>query len=357
MKVLGFIGAMTADGAERVMSLLVNTLASEGHEVVLLLQSNIIEYKLDERIKVIVVGNNGVTNPVSSFLNIYKGTRRVFKQENPDVIVSFMSVVSIYACLCSIGLHIPVIVSERNTPSHEVRTKLHSIVRNLSYRLAKGAIFQTKEARDYFPKHIRNLSTIIPNPVSDNLPYADRKNIEKTIVTLGRLDTQKNHKLLIEAFFDFSKTNPDYTLKLYGKGPLENTLKLLVHKMELEDKVLFMGNQPQIHEKIRNASMYVLSSDYEGISNALMECMAMGLPCISTDCPCGGSRELIQDGINGVLVPVRDSVKLTEAMERLADDISFANFIGANSKTVRKLYSREKIIGRYIDYIKRCARK
>ena len=158
MKVLCFIGAMTADGAERVMSLLVNTLACEGNEVILLLQSNIIEYKLDERVKVIVVGNGGATNPILSFINIFKGTRKVFKQENPDVIVSFMSVVSMYACLCSVGLHIPVIVSERNTPAHEVRTKLHSIVRNLSYRLAKGAIFQTTEARDYFPRHIRRIS-------------------------------------------------------------------------------------------------------------------------------------------------------------------------------------------------------
>lgn len=357
MKVLGFIGAMTADGAERVMSLLVNTLAFEGHEVVLLLQSNIIEYELDERVKVIVVGNNGASNPVSSFLNIYRGTRKVFKQERPDVIVSFMSVVSMYACLCSIGLHIPVIVSERNTPSHEVRTKVHSIVRNLSYRLAKGAIFQTKEARDYFPKHIRNHSTIIPNPVSDDLPYADRENMEKSIVTLGRLDTQKNHKLLIEAFYDFSKLHPNYTLKLYGKGPLGETLKKQVQEMGLEGKVLFMGNQPQIHEKIRNASMYVLSSDYEGISNALMECMAMGLPCISTDCPCGGSRELIQDGINGVLVPVGDRKTLADAMGRVADNMVFANFIGANSKRIRESYSREKIIGRYIDYIKSCANK
>lgn len=357
MKVLGFIGAMTADGAERVMSLLVNTLASEGHEVILLLQSNIIEYKLDDRIKVIVVGNNGATNPLSSFLNIFRGTRKVFKQENPDIIVSFMSVVSMYACLCSIGLRIPVIVSERNTPAHEVKSRLHSIVRNLSYRLAKGAIFQTAEARDYFPKHIRRISTIIPNPVSDNLPYADRDNIEKTIVTLGRLDTQKNHKLLIEAFSDFSVTYPDYTLKLYGKGRLEAVLREQVQELGLADKVLFMGNQPSIHEKIRHTSMYVLSSDYEGISNALMECMAMGLPCISTDCPCGGSRELIQDGVNGVLVPVGDRSALKDAMSKVADNPDFANFIGANAQCIRKSYAREKIIGSYIDYIKRCARK
>ena len=127
--------------------------------------------------------------------------------------------------------------------------------------------------------------------------------------------------------------------------------------MHLDDNVLFMGSQPQIHEKIRKASMYVLSSDYEGISNALMECMAMGLPCISTDCPCGGSRELIQDGSNGVLVPVRDRVKLTEAIRKVADNIDFANLIGENSKRIRENYSREKIIGRYVEYIKSCARR
>lgn len=357
MKVLCFIGAMTADGAERVMSLLVNTLAREGNEVILLLQSNIIEYKLDERVKVIVVGNGGATNPISSFRNIFKGTRKVFKQENPDVIVSFMSVVSMYACLCSVGLHIPVIVSERNTPAHEVRTKLHSIVRNLSYRLAKGAIFQTAEARDYFPRHIRSISTIIPNPVSDGLPFADRTNIKKEIVTLGRLDTQKNHRLLIDAFSDFSATQPDYVLKLYGKGQLEGVLRDQVYRLGLSEKVLFMGNQPEIHDKIRNASMYVLSSDYEGISNALMECMAMGLPCISTDCPCGGSRQLIQDGVNGVLVPVGDRTALTNAMSRVANNLDFANAIGANAKRIREAYSREKIIGSYIDYIKKCANK
>ena len=349
MKILAFIGQMTKGGAERVMSLLVNEAAARGYEVCLLIGNDKVEYELNKNVRVVSLNSDGI-----SAIDRFKRIRQIFKQEAPDAIISFMSSPSIYACFCAIGLSIPVIVSERNTPKYEVADKLHGYLRSLAYRFASGAIFQTEEARDYFSKKLQRNSVVIPNPVKDNLPEADLFNVKQRIVTLGRLVPQKNHKLLIRAFSMFQKSHPDYELAIYGKGEYEGAKEeLMAYAEELGVKSNVLINDPidNIHEEIKNAAMFVLSSDYEGVSNALLESLAMGLPCISTDCPCGGSRMLIKDGENGQLVPVGDADALVKAMDRMADDKVFADQCGNNAKQARDKYSVKEIMGRYLDYV------
>ena len=355
MKILAFIGQMQKGGAERVMSLLVNEAARRGFEISLLIGSNIIEYELDEEVKVITLDSDGL-NP----LNRYNRIRQIFKDEKPDAIISFMSSPSIYACLCSIGLGIPVIVSERNTPKYEVSDKLHGMLRTIAYHFAAGAIFQTEEARDYFSKRLQRRSVVIPNPVKDNLPIADRANVRKRIITLGRLVTQKNHRLLIEAFSMFHKSHSDYVLEIFGRGEKDVAkTELMVYAEGMGVKEVVTINEPidNIHEAIKDSAMFVLSSDYEGVSNALLECLAVGLPCISTDCPCGGSRMLIEDGENGLLVPVRDAEGLSRAMARIAEDRGFADQLGMKARALREKYSTKEIMGRYLDYIVSVAKR
>lgn len=349
MKILAFIGQMQKGGAERVMSLLVNEAAARGYEVCLLIGNDKVEYDLDKKVRVITFDSDGLNAK-----NRFKRVRQVFKEEAPDAIISFMSSPSIYACFCAIGLGIPVIISERNTPKYEVRDKIHGYLRSLAYCFASGAIFQTEEARDYFSKRLQRKSVVIPNPVKDNLPVAERVNVKKRIVNLGRLVPQKNHQLLIQAFSMFQKTHTDYELAIYGRGEDEGARERLLDyagKLGLRDRVAINDPIDNIHDEIKDATMFVLSSDYEGVSNALLECLAVGLPCVSTDCPCGGSRMLIDDGKNGLLVSVGDAEGLALAMGRIADDRTFANRLGEESKKLREKYSTREIMGLYLDYI------
>lgn len=349
MKILAFIGQMHKGGAERVMSLLVNDAASRGYDISLLLGRNIVEYEIDKRVRVISLDSDDL-NPI----NRYKRIRQVFKEEAPDAIISFMSSSSIYACLCAIGTDIPVVISERNTPKYEVSDRMHGMLRTFAYRFASGAIFQTEQARDYFSKKLHRNSVVIPNPVKDNLPVAERNHVKKQIVTLGRLVPQKNHKLLIRSFSMFLNTHTDYELVIYGRGKTkESKMDLLAYAESLgvNNKVSISDPIDNVHEEIKDSAMFVLSSDYEGVSNALLECLAVGLPCISTDCPCGGSRMLIKDGQNGLLVPVGDADGLCKAMGRIADDGALADRIGNEAKKVRDKYSAKEIMGRYLDYI------
>ena len=346
MKLLAFIGQLHKGGAERVMSLLVNEAVARGHQVSLLLGRMIVEYNVDESVRII--------NLDSEHLTIWgrlRRIRRLLEDEKYDAVISFMSSPGIYACLSAIGTGVPVIVSERNNPEKEVHDRIHVILRGLAYRFAAGAIFQTEEARDYFFKRLRNRSVVIPNPVKDELPDADRTAVRHEIVTLGRLDLQKNHRLLMEAFSRFLPSHSDYQLTIFGRGILEEELIAYAYQLGINEKVSINAPVDNVHEKIRQAAMFVLSSDYEGISNALLECMAMGLPCISTDCPCGGSRMLIENGENGLLVPVGDAAVLSEAMMKIADNEDFANRIGEKAKLVRANFSNHEIMGRYLDYI------
>ena len=153
----------------------------------------------------------------------------------------------------------------------------------------------------------------------------------------------KNHKMLIEAFSIFEKRFPMYTLHFYGKGPLEADLKNYAIKLGVLNKIVFHGFTNRVDEKIRHSGMFVLSSNYEGISNSMIEALALGLPVISTDCPIGGSKMYIEDGVNGLLVPVGNCEKLAEAMGKIAEDTKLTQKMSENAQKVRVNYSIRRI--------------
>ncbi len=140
----------------------------------------------------------------------------------------------------------------------------------------------------------------------------------------------------MQAFSDFHKEYPDYVLEIYGKGELEETLKKNTAEMGLGERVIWHGFCPDVRKRIADAGMYVLSSDFEGISNSMLEAMAMGIPVIATDCPIGGCAEYIQNGKNGLLVPVGDRKAMADAMKRLAEDQGLAASVSENGSRIRE---------------------
>ena len=167
-----------------------------------------------------------------------------------------------------------------------------------------------------FSERVRRKSVIIHNPVDVRVRAEEKP--KKRIVTAGRLNSQKNHEMLIRAFRIFHETHPEYTLTVYGEGELRKKLERLIEKLSLKGSVFLPGFKNGLHEEMKDAGMFVLSSDFEGLSNALMEAMMMGLAVITTDCT--GSDELVEDGRDGLVVKRGDVMMMADAMARLADD-------------------------------------
>lgn len=206
------------------------------------------------------------------------------------------------------------VLCERNDPQQKPKGYYERA--KFNYRLADYVVFQSRKVQGQFSEEVRRKSCIIPNPVSVTCqiqPVSAPK-----VVTAGRLHPQKNHELLIRAFASFHSTHPLHTLHIFGEGDLKENLVALTRSLGVEHWVVFEGFCGDVHAAMSDAEMFVLSSDYEGLSNALIEAMMMGLPCISTACT--GSDELITDGEDGLLVPVGAENDLCDAMARLADD-------------------------------------
>ena len=157
-------------------------------------------------------------------------------------------------------------------------------------------------------------------------PYTGER--RKEIVTVGRIDINKNQRMLIEAFAPIAEEFPEWNVALYGEGPDCDNLVKRVKELQLEKRILFKGVHDDIPQRIEDAAIFVLTSKQEGMPNALIEAMVLGLAVISTDCPCGGPRDLIQQDGNGVLIPVDNTQALTEALRRLMKDKELREELG-----------------------------
>ena len=177
----------------------------------------------------------------------------------------------------------------------------------------------------------------------------------KEIVAVGRITEQKNHKLLIQAFSQIVSDYPDYSLKIYGEqenAALASAIQKEIKEKGLEKRIHLMPPSKQIQNEIADAAFFVLSSDYEGMPNSLLEALALGLPCISTDCPCGGPAMLIQPGKTGLLVPVGDCKALQSAMKKYMDDPDYAANLGNKARAIRENVKESTIVKAWDDFAK-----
>lgn len=195
---------------------------------------------------------------------------------------------------------------------------------------------------------IQKKSVVILNPITDSLPKPYQGERKHRVVSFSRLEPQKNTPMLLDAFQKFQTSHPDYVLDIYGMDSLRDEL---IEKTKGNESIHIQPYTTDIHNAILDASMFALSSDYEELSNAMIEAMGCGLPTIVTDCPCGGARMVIQDGENGILVPVGDSDKIAQAMSRVADDKGLAAKLSQNGVKIRDMLNRQKIAAQWEEVI------
>ena len=327
---------MLAGGAERVIAQIANYFNDKGVECTLITtDKNSISYVLDKDISIKEIGVKS-NNKIIDRIKRYKIIRKLVKEERPNCVLTMPEDTGVYVILALLGTNIPVYVSERNNPWIMPDVRITRILRKLMYPFATGIIFQTETAKSYFDNRIQNKGVVLPNPVDANrIPEPHRGQREKVIVGAGRLSKQKNFPLLINAYANFHKKHSDYSLVIYGEGYEREKLQDLIDDLKLTQNVQLAGRKTNLLELMNNASMFILTSDYEGMPNVLLEAMCMGMPVISTDCPSGGPRQLIVNNTNGILIPVADQLALENAMNKMIDK-DFSNHVSGNATMIKE---------------------
>lgn len=361
MKHIVFLAlTLTRGGAERVIANLCNEALSPKYRVsIITCMNKPVGYELKPGIEHICIEKTSdvhYKNLGERFLKRRKLLRKVLEECKPDVLLCFLPEPNFLALSLKHHFNFPMIISVRNDPVREYKNPVYQMIMRILYPKADGYIFQTKQAMEYFSfsGHIMEKGCIIPNPLGrefvdyDRVPEEKRR---KVIVNVGKFSGQKNQTLLINAFSKIAGKFPDYQLYIYGEGNKRGELEALIKELQLQDRIVLPGNVAGLSSKIEDAALFVLSSDYEGMPNALMEAMAMGIPCISTDCPCGGPVFLIEHGESGFLVPVGNVDRLADAMEKMLSDRVMADKLGSNAVKIAEVLHPDVIHEMWEDYI------
>ena len=282
----------------------------------------------------------------------------VFAENNPDAIYITFGISYYEMTYCATKKYgCNIIYAERNAPEVEFPSdeeQKNYYLNILSH--SKGAVLQTADELEFFDRALKN-AVVINNPVKANLPepfVGERRNV---VVNFCRIAKQKNIPLMINAFLKLHKDFPEYTLEIYGNtvADVEEQLleeyKELVRKYNADEFIKFLPPRADVHDVIKDAMMFVSSSDFEGLSNSMLESMAIGLPCVCTDCLGGGAREMITDGENGLLVSMNDADALYKAMKKMITDDELRIKCSLNASKVRETHAVEKISEKWLKYI------
>ncbi len=357
MKIVFIVTHLLSGGAERTVTYLSSYFVQQGMDVTILSLTDKIFYEPDRNVKIKTLHINKTGGKLIE--RIILAVRRVLKinwyfiTHKPDVVISLLPDRARYVLSVRKIKKFKLITSERNDPA-SVTDKNEIALKDKIYRASDGIVFQTQRAMEYYAPEIQAKGIVIHNAVGNEYVYnmpeiTERK---KKIVAIGRLNPQKDYDTLLKAYQIVAGKHPDYILEIFGGGSEEARLKQLAKQLGIENHVSFMGIQKDAIVQAADASCYVMSSKHEGMPNALMEAMAAGLPCVSTDCP-NGPAELIEPGKSGLLVPVGDSEKLAEAILKMIEDTAFAENCGRNAKDILKTHAIDVKAKEYMDYIKK----
>lgn len=350
-KILIFADKISLSGASKIIAWIVNRLSQNKINVTLITYLPIKDQRsIDPKVERIIL-DIPRNNRFSRGVLIIKKLRNIIKKEKFDLCIGFLPTECLYLQIATIFLKNKILVCERSDPYFE-RSCMANIGR-FFYRFANGAVFQTSEAKDYFPVSLKEKSVVIPNPAFSSkkpiIPYSNRENI---IVTSGRLYIkQKRQDILLNAFSKVCEWDENVILKIYGDGPDREKLVRLSKELDIFNRVIFEGNVNNVESLIGNSKVFVLTSDYEGIPNAIIEAMQQGVPVVTTDCSPGGARALIENGIDGSIVPIRDIDGIAMKVKSILSDQSIAETYIKNGLKIKERCSEDKIFSMWLQYL------
>ena len=353
MRLTLVISSLRCGGAERVMTTMANYWAGTGWDITMLTLDDgaaPLFYELDRRVRRVplaVAQDSG--NPFAALRNNLRRVRelrRSIRQSGPDAVLSFLDTTNVVTLLATRGLRVPVIVSERSDPARNSPGRIWSHLRRLTYPMADVVVVQSKGTLDYFSPKVQSRARIVPNPVLLPRPSATASSVQPrrpTLVSMGRMVPAKGFDLLLRAFAQLKDKHRDWTLVILGDGPLRKQLESLRDQLGLEQRVLMPGLVSNPHDFLLASDLFVMPSRYEGFPNALCEAMACGLAVICADCP-SGPREIIRNGIDGVLVPNEDLDALTAAMDRLMGSKTERLGLAFRAREVTERFDLERVM-------------
>lgn len=340
-------------GAAKNFIGIANYMVSRGHKVVLLTQKGKEPMRyIDPQIVQITSQIDDRDSLITKYVKAIRDIRKAIKKYDINVSISFIEFWRSATIIATRASKAKCVVSERADPYF--RGGRHDQIIFKIFGMAEGHVFQTEMARDYFPKHVKEKSVVIPNPVFSEDILDEYKGQKKNlIVNIARLDLrQKRQDVLIHAFKGISEKYPCMELFLYGSGPDEDKIRDLVHRLDLDDRVFLKGVTNNVYQAIGEAKITILTSDFEGIPNSIIESMCVGVPVISTKCSPGGAELLIQDHENGILVERENSSQISDAIIELLEDDALYKKIVDNGFFVKERFAQDKILCQWEDYLK-----
>lgn len=354
MRILLLTSSMNSGGAERVASTLANAWCTRGDQVTLMPTfsgGGECFYKLSPNVRLVYLANL-VSSRTRTFVNQLarlRALRQFIATERPDVIVSFLANVNVATIAASVGLGIPVAVCERVDPFALPRSNLLRLACRFAYPIADALMVQTHAVATKYASTGWSLRRVrvIPNPVPGQMldiqPHGSVEE-KKRLISVGRLAEQKQFGMLIKVFASLARHNASWSLRIVGEGPLRSALQRQIVELGLEGRVELPGRIMNIGEELAGADAFVLTSEYEGFPNALLEAMAVGLPCVTFDCP-SGPREMSMDGLVALLVPLNDEQALGNALERLMSDADLRQSLGSEARaSVIERFALDKVL-------------
>lgn len=358
-KIAFHLNCLEQGGAERVVTNLANQFVEKGYEVIIATEwygEN--EFQTDPRVKRVHVGlraEDKKKNHVIQILLRVKYLTKFIKEEKPDILIPFARKALYRGLMSAYFIKIPILISIRTDPVGHYEEWSDKIQIPILFPRADGCVFQTEGARDFFAPRLQKNSRIILNPINPKYigtPIPEKRT--KTVVQSGRLVDFKNQPMLIKAFVEVHKKHPDYDLKIYGGDSFDGTkeiLEELIEKNKAGDYIHLMGASDSLEKDLADAALFAFTSDWEGLPNALMEAMALGLPIVATDCPCGGPRTIMTNGVDGLLIPIKDQKALEDGINYLIENPEIAENMGRKAREIADRANGDAIFEQWKAYI------
>ena len=366
MRMTLIISSLSLGGAERVLSILAKYWTESGHSVTVVtlgasstdwfvLHPAVIRIGLD-----LLAPSRNFAHAILSNVKRVQCLRTAIQRSQPDIVISFMDRMNVLTLIATRGQNIPVIVSERTDPRHHVIGRCWNALRGRMYRYADAVILQSNSVQAWAnQENLSHLTHVIPNPIDPQVAKVssveERGNAKHVVVAMGRLTASKRFDLLLDAFARCSDANPDWSLLIIGDGVERQRLELRSRELGIAKVTRFAGQVRDPSLLLREADIFVMTSEYEGFPNALLEAMACGLPVIACDCA-SGPRDIIRKGVDGILVPPNDWAGLTSALDWLMKNPRERQRFGMRAVEVVERFRIDRIMRLWDDLIGRICR-